>query len=345
MQKLSDMTVRTLPVPERGQKLYYDRSLPSFGCRVSQGGTKSFFLQLGVNRRFVTIGRYPIISLSKARDEAKKLLAEKTLGKVRPQTITFPQAREMFITEKRAAKKPRTAKEYERLLTRFTFKDRLADMRHDDFVRTLNRFKSPSERTHLLTAAKVFFNWCIKRRYMTDNPAFGITGHKSPSRDRVLTDDEIRLIWQTATGSFGDYVRLLLLLGQRRGELRQGVPTDTTLVINAQAFKTNRDHVIPFSPLARSLWRPFPKFAWSREKRKLDLETTVTGYCLHDCRRTFASLHQRIGTPVHLVEKLLGHTSGTFGGIVSVYQKHQYLDEMAEAQSRYEREIQRIVGP
>lgn len=52
---------------------------------------------------------------------------------------------------------------------------------------------------------------------------------------------------------------------------------------------------------------------------------------LHDLRRTFASGMARLGTPVHVVEKMLNHVSGTFGGIVAVYQRHDFADEKARA--------------
>ena len=79
---LTDITVRNLKAPEAGQITYWDNSAP-IGVRVSQGGAKSFVVLTGSGRRR-TIGRYLIISLSEARTEAKRILAEITLGKTRP---------------------------------------------------------------------------------------------------------------------------------------------------------------------------------------------------------------------------------------------------------------------
>ena len=75
----SDVGLRSSTPPPKGQISYWDRQAPSFGFRVSQGGTKTFVL----NRKnsLITIGRFPTISLSQARTEAKRLLAEFTLGK------------------------------------------------------------------------------------------------------------------------------------------------------------------------------------------------------------------------------------------------------------------------
>ena len=69
---------------------YWDAKLPTFGVRVSPKGTKTFVLKIHNGRQ--AIGRYPLISLSEARTEAKRILAEKTLGRIRSQSITYPQA-------------------------------------------------------------------------------------------------------------------------------------------------------------------------------------------------------------------------------------------------------------
>jgi integrase len=71
----------------------------------------------------------------------------------------------------------------------------------------------------------------------------------------------------------------------------------------------------------------------------------VTDWTLHDLRRTFATIHARIGTPIHVTERLLNHISGTQAGIVSVYQRHTYLPEMRKAMEAYEDELLRIVAP
>ncbi len=71
---MSALGVSQLPL--KGQVSYWDEKLPSFGCRISQGGAKTFVL----NRKnsLITIGRFPTITLSEARTEAKRLLAEFT---------------------------------------------------------------------------------------------------------------------------------------------------------------------------------------------------------------------------------------------------------------------------
>ena len=62
---------------EKGTEDHWDNKLPGFGVRVSQGGSKTFVLKLDNSRR--AIGRFPIISLSEARIEARRMLAESDL--------------------------------------------------------------------------------------------------------------------------------------------------------------------------------------------------------------------------------------------------------------------------
>ncbi len=68
-------------------------------------------------------------------------------------------------------------------------------------------------------------------------------------------------------------------------------------------------------------------------KRRLDdlLPKDMIPWRLHDLRRTFASNLARMGIAVHVTEKLLNHTGGTFGGITGVYQRFNYADEQRSA--------------
>ena len=57
---------------------------------------------------------------------------------------------------------------------------------------------------------------------------------------------------------------------------------------------------------------------------------------LHDLRRTFATNLAALGVRLEVTEKLLNHVSGSLGGIVAVYQRHDYMDEMRQAMETWE---------
>ncbi|HEY7297917.1 MAG TPA: integrase arm-type DNA-binding domain-containing protein, partial [Xanthobacteraceae bacterium] len=225
---LTDLTVRQLQPPERGQKMYRDETLAGFGVRVSQAGTKTFVLVHGRDRQFTTIGRYPIISLAEARSQAKQLLAKKTLGLLQPQAVSFEEAFEQFKAQHIATKRPRTQYDYKRTLEKYFLprlgKERLNKVSYERLMEITDRLAdTPSEQAHALAVARTFFKWCARppRRY-TPSPLDGLQLKLAKSRKRTLTDEEIVKIWLAAEEQgypHGTVVRLLLLTGQRRSEI------------------------------------------------------------------------------------------------------------------------------
>src|SRR5947209_6431883 len=222
---LTDMVVRNLRAPERGQITYTDDNPTGFGVRVSQGGTKTFTLVYGEDRQRVSIGRFPIISLADARTEAKRLLAEHTLGRRSPKSIRFDEALAAYFAdfEERIAageNKARTLSDYKRLINRyFDFgPKRLSEITHENVTAKLP--KAPAERNHALVAIKVFLSWAQKppRRYIPHNPCDGMSPTRRPSRKRVLSDSELVAVFSTALEGSDYYSKILALLictGQR----------------------------------------------------------------------------------------------------------------------------------
>lgn len=354
---IHDTVLRSLPVPAKGQADFWDDKFPSFGVRVSQGGSKTFVLKVHNTRR--TLGRYGIITLAEARAEAKRILAQKTLGHTRPQSITFTAAFDVFIAEKEKSRRARTIKDYRRLINlHFPFKGQLADVKHPDIERRLIRIKSRSEHNHALQNAKTFFTWAQKRRYITDNPTIGFTKHKIANRARVLTDQELVKIWRATEEPtiHNTIVRLLILTGQRKGEIAKLRPeyyshNQQTICIPSEVTKNGREHTFPLTATAIGLLQTRPKTSsmlfpargrdtspfngWSKSKAALDKACGVTKWRLHDLRRTFRTLHGKLKTPPHIAERLVNHISAQTD-VEVIYDQWKYLPEMREAMQRYE---------
>jgi integrase len=266
---LTDLSIRSLKSPERGQKTYHDDTLPGFGVRVSQGGTKSFVLMYGRQRQMTTIGRYPIISLSEARGAAMRILAERTLGKHQIRSATVAEAATAYLAAVKKRNKPRTHKDYEYHLGRHL----LPAFRHDDLAdlgktRVLERLEklsaTPAEQNYAFAVFRAFFRWAVRNNYLDRSP---LEGMRLPNRnrtgERVLSPEELRRVWQVADGTFGKIVRLLILTGQRRGEisaLRLSYLNriEKLVTLPSPLTKNKREHVFPYGNMAGEVIRSIP---------------------------------------------------------------------------------------
>jgi integrase len=200
-------------------------------------------------------------------------------------------------------------------------------------------------------------------------------GH-NVKRDRVLDDNELRLIWRAAerpeASAFGAIVRLGLLCGQRREKLMSMAWADLDLdsglwripyVPVPKGEETREkshggDLVLP--PAAIAIIRAQPKFAgtpWvfpARSgpghmmaagplKRKFDtLLPEMRGWTIHDLRRSAATLMARAGVPAEGVERVLGHV---IGGVAGIYNRHDYVPEKRDALLRLAAQIEMILHP
>ena len=86
-----------------------------------------------------------------------------------------------------------------------------------------------------------------------------------------------------------------------------------------------------------------PYSGWSKNKIALDRICHIEPWTIHDLRRTFATNLAALGTPPHVVEKLLNHASGTISGVAAVHNRFRYMDEMRAAISAWESRLDDIL--
>lgn len=239
---LTDLVIKNLkPVPNRIYETF-DRKVPGFAVRVFPSGTKSFVLlyrQQGRLRR-LTLGKYPVVSLSEARRLAQRALNSVAHGSDPQQSktearnaITFNEAVDTFIATHCARfNRAKTAHETARVLRaqfvkRWGSRD-VREIARADLVAVLDRIVAtgaPSAANHALAAIRKFFNWAVERGLIETSPCIGL---KKPaphrSRDRVLSDGELAQVFHAtmAVGfPYGAIVALLILTAQRRGEVTE----------------------------------------------------------------------------------------------------------------------------
>jgi integrase len=355
---LTDMTVRALR-----PGTYFDAKTPAFGIRVGKH-RRTWIVMRGRDRIRTIVGHYPDMSLSDARTEAKKLLSEKPDLK-RP-NLTFEKARDLFLEDNYADAKPRTKKEAERLLKKHfatLSEKRLAEITDADIHKELTPL-ARSEALHSFRVARTLFRWCVRppRRYIAHSP---LEGYPAPSQDgqraRILSDDELKAVWNAATGMFGAMVRLLVLWGTRKGEtavLRREWIADGLLTIPGAHTKNGRAHVIPIQPLAKELLeaRPergpyffpgrwdadthFHEGSWTKLHKDLMENSGTSDWTIHDLRRTFRSLLSRLKVPREVAEVLMNHKRGI---LEDIYDRYAYLDEKREALAKVEAHVSRLL--
>jgi integrase len=345
--RLSDLAVKALPIPVSGQKTYFDEILPGFGVRVSQGGARSFVVMYGQKRQLKTIGRYPEKSLKEARKEAHLILGSGEVPKTLEDAVSaLSEHVEDYLTHVRRNNRPRTASDYERHLKLHLPKSPTRENLAAKFLELADR---PGEYRHAFLSLRTYFNWCVHVGHISQSPMQGMQLTVTPQpRTRVLTGPELKAIWNYEDRPFTDVVKLMILTGQRRSEITAVQPLwiDKDQVhLPTTITKNKHPHSFPIGPLAQEIFTraPFSYQGWSKGKARMDKAVGVGGYTLHDLRRTFVSHHAAIGTPLHITEKLVNHISGSFGGIVSVYNQHKYVTEMREAALLFEKYVTKLV--
>jgi integrase len=229
---------------------------------------------------------------------------------------------------------------------------------------------SPSAANHAFRVVRKFFNWCLEQGLIDASPVLGLKASaRTVDRDRVLSDAELRSIWISSSAlryPYGTVVKLLLLTGQRRDEVvsMRWDELDLTTghwTIPGTRTKNGKPNEVPLSPPAVELltatphWvsefvfpargRPERSFSgFSKSKRALDEASGVSGWRLHDLRRTLATGLARLGTDPHVVEHVLNHQTGSMSQIARIYNRHAYLPEKRVALNQWADHIAGLIG-
>ncbi len=388
-KSLTDRYLKSLKRPGADRVEIVDADAPGLVLRVTANGIKSWAIRYtpkGLGQQRDTYGTYPAVSLAAARQRARDIGAAAARG------IDLPAAEKREREDQRkAGNRPHTvsdllAEYVERYckpnqrkwtLTARMFDSHvkpaigrkpLADLRRADIVELLDDLQNEKGlraqvnrvRSQILAA----LNWGIDREYLDTNPAAAIKKRKiEASRDRVLTDDELRAIWRAADGlpdPSRSLVKAWILTGQRRDEVRcmgwsEVDLTRTMWTLPAARNKGKREHEIPLAPAMVTLLdglrrRGLPVFTidgakpyagQKRLKAILDRESGVAGWTFHDFRRTASTGMAALHVPQDTIDRVLNHAKGTLAG---TYNRHDYLDQKRRALEAWAERVAFIVG-
>ena len=386
------LTMRAIEAmrPSAERREIPDAYLSGLYLLVQPSGTKSWavrYRSAGMPRKH-TFGPYPAIDLKSARAVGAKALRAAAEGRdpgrekahtrsTRPNTVESVTV-DFIERHCNRSNRPRTAQETERLLRVHVlprWRGRLiSDITRRNVLDVLDRLVddgTPISANRTLAAMRKLFNWAVERDIVPASPCAGVKPPTAErSRDRVLTDPELKLVWQAADRigyPFGAMVQLLALTGQRRDEVARMTWAELDLkrklwTLPAERVKNNQPHEVPLSDAVVAVLKSLPRIQgpyvlttngeapasnYGKNKRRLDalLPADMPPWRLHDLRRTVASGMARLDINLPVIEKVLNHTSGSFAGIVGVYQKHSFADEKRVALDKWAAHVTRLVRP
>jgi integrase len=207
----------------------------------------------------------------------------------------------------------------------------------------------------VLGTLRILFDWHARRDDDFHTPVvrgMNLIKPKDRIRSRVLTDDELVRIWVAADsmGVFGRYVQFMLLTATRRNEaarMTHGEVSNGDWLIPTSRYKSKLDHLVPLSKAAQAVLAEVPRIAscdfvfsgdgkhpitgFTRMKAKFDAASGVTGWRLHDLRRTARSIMSAVGVNPDHAERCLGHA---LPGIRKIYDRYEFRSEKLHAFER-----------
>ncbi len=328
-----------------------------------------FQYRLGRRQRRLTIGAASALSASAARATAVTLYAKVKLGEdpasekdkaIAAQTETFAAALKPYLARQRQRLRPRSLVEIARHLevhAKSLHRLPLAAIGRRDIARLIARVSEtsgPVAANRTVASVSAFLAYCVRDGLVDGNVAAFVNKLPEASRSRVLSDAELRAIWEATGGGdrYSAIVRLLMLTGRRReevGGLRWSeIDFDrATIALPPSRTKNARPHEIPLSPAALAILRARPRRegrdyvfgtrhgfnGWAGGKAALDRRAQIApAWVLHDIRRSVSTvMHERLNIAPHVVEVVLGHAGGHKAGVAGVYNKATYAAEKATA--------------
>ncbi|TWA59260.1 site-specific recombinase XerD [Azospirillum brasilense] len=306
------ITKRLVDATKPGTKdvFVWDSEVKGFGLKVTPAGSRVYIVQYRVEggrtaapKRF-TIGKHGSPwTADKARDEAIRILgqvkagndpqAQKVAGResANAKGDTFADIADLFI-DRHAKVNTRGWKETKRLLDKHVtpyWGDRpVASITRRDVNKRLDEIVDSGTAVtanRVLAVVRKLFNWAASKDYVQATPCVGVQPPaEEESRDRVLTDDELREVWLAAGGlgdPFGPFVRLLILTAQRRDEVagmrwsEVDLPGKTWIIPKERA-KNGKAHVVPLSESAAEILKAVPRITLE-DGKPCDFVFSTTG--------------------------------------------------------------------
>ena len=370
--QMTDRFVATAKT-DNAQAEFFDTKVKGLSLRVSRAGARRwhFHYTSSVGKRArASLGTYPATPLGAARAaaiEARSALesgSDPRVGKSKASTVAT--LIDSYLA-KHATPNLRGSDAVKRRLygnvVPIIGDIQLSDLHRRDINKTIDAMVTrnvPAQANRTYTDLRAMIRWAVKRGDLDRDPTAGMSmPSKVRSRDRILTDDEIRRLWRTefATADTSPVLKLALLTAQRVGEVAGMTRAELDIPASewrlpGERTKNGRPHTVPLSEMALGIITT-AMAAGNRETLfkvggladKLKRKLPDVDYTPHDLRRTALTGMARLGIEPIVLGHIANHLTTTKAGVtLGVYVQHAYEAEKRRALDLWAEHLLMVVG-
>jgi integrase len=387
-QRLTEHQVTRLPIrPKRYFQV--DPEMAGHYIRIMPSGVKSFTATARTphgKQIWFTVGTVGVQSIAEAREAAREAI--KRIKKGLPPTEPVPTQPDSFADVsanwiKRYVEKERliSQPEIQRVLNKYILpslgEQPFTSIRRSEVSNLLDKIEDkhgPRQADLALSIMRGIANWYSTRDDIYLSPfatvrAKGMRRSRSRPRDRILDDEEIRTVWKQAGlfGTYGAFVKVLLLTAQRREAVRTMRWSDLALsddggliwTIPKEDREKGNAGKVKLTALAVQIINALPRiegnafvFASDRTDRAIigngSTQMAFLKACalprwtVHDLRRTGRSLLARAGISREIGERIMGHV---LPGVEGTYNRFDYFEQKSHALAALANLIDDILHP
>jgi len=351
-RKLTDLFVSSRKAQERPE-LIWDLKQPGLALSVRPSSKKAWkvIYRFHGRPRWLHLGDARAIGLADARRLAARVMLDVAEGKdpgaerrAERLTGTFTELASQYV-ELHARKHNKSWRQAEALVRRHLLprwgKLKATAITRADVRAVMIRIDAPIVANQTLAAASAIFSWAIKQEILTVNPCKLIDRNPTTDRERVLSDEEVRLLWEKLDPA----LKLILLTGQRPGEVaamqREHIIEDWWQMPGKPqgawpGTKNGRDHRVALSEPAQALIGSPLAHGNRKLLKALVAELRIERVTPHDLRRTCLTWITRLGFGRDAMDRIANHRTSS---VTDVYDRHGYADEDRRIMSAVARHV------